>query len=379
LWKPYKRPKQDFKSIEIDIMDAVTKPILFNGFVVKGNLKVKNRIDKVFFTEIYELTDGSYLYLYLDLNPNEVMDRRDKFDVIRIKNESQNFVGVIVKQNSRDLLVSIKEELISAKGFECIAGMGTLKRLLIADVINPLKHPENFKKFKVSIPNGIILFGPPGCGKTFIIRKLAEELQYNFYEVKHSDLATPYIHGSVSNIGKVFAIAKENAPCVLFFDEISGLIPNRKKLQDSSSYKEEEIDEFLIQLNDAADKRILVVGATNYIDRLDPAAIRPGRFDKKIYVPPPDFEARKALFEMGLSNRPFDKNINFEHLAEMTDGFTCADIIEDIVESAARAAANLNKTLIDQGLIESEIARIRPRKVEKEKNEEKSDDTSYIR
>lgn len=360
-------------------MDAVTKPILFNGFVVKGNLKVKNRVDKVFFTEIYELTDGSYLYLYLNLNPNEVMDRRDKLDVVRIKNESQNFVGVIVKQNSRDLLVSIKDELISARGFECIAGMDTLKRLLIADVINPLKHPENFKKFKVSIPNGIILFGPPGCGKTFIIRKLAEELQYNFYEVKHSDLATPYIHGSVSNIGKVFAIAKENAPCVLFFDEISGLIPNRKTLQDNSSYKEEEIDEFLIQLNDAADKRILVVGATNYIDRLDPAAIRPGRFDKKIYVAPPDFEARKALFKMGLSNRPFDKNIDFAHLAEISEGFTCADIIEDIVESAARAAANLNKTLIDQALIEREIARIKPRKVEKEGKGDKEDDTSYIR
>jgi transitional endoplasmic reticulum ATPase len=359
-------------------MDAVTKPTLFNGFVIKGNLKVRNRIDKIFFSEIYELTDGSYLYLYLNLNPNEVMDRRDKLDVIRIKNESQNFVGVIVKQNSRDLLVSIKDELISAKGFECIAGMDALKRLLIADVINPLKHPENFKKFKVSIPNGIILFGPPGCGKTFIIRKLAEELQYNFYEVKHSDLATPYIHGSVSNIGKVFTIAKENAPCVLFFDEISGLIPNRKTLQDNSSYKEEEIDEFLIQLNDAADKRILVVGATNYIDRLDPAAIRPGRFDKKIYVPPPDFEARKALFKMGLSNRPFDKNIDFGHLAEMADGFTCADIIEDIVESAARAAANLNKTLIDQALLEKEITRIKPTKGATTKKISE-DDTSYIR
>ncbi len=344
-------------------MDALTKPTLFNGFVIKGNIKIKNRIDKVFFTEIYELTDGSYLYLYLNLNPNEVMDRRDKFDVVRIKNENDNFIGVITKQNSRDLLVSIKEDLISARGFECIAGMDALKLLLISNVINPLKHPENFKRFKVSIPNGIILYGPPGCGKTFIIRKLAEELQYNFYEVKHSDLTTPYIHGSVSNIGKVFAIAKQNAPCVLFFDEISGLIPDRKNLQDNSSYKEEEIDEFLIQLNDAADNKILVVGATNYIERLDAAAIRPGRFDKKIYVPPPDLEARKALFRMGLSNRPFDKNIDFNHLAEITNGFTCADIIEDIIESAARTAANLNKTLIDEKLIETEISRIKSSKM----------------
>lgn len=360
-------------------MDTVTKPVLFNGFEIRGSLKVKNRIDKVFFTEVYELTDGRYLYLFLNLNPNEVMDRREKFDVIRVKNESENYIGVIVKEYSKENLITIKEELISAKGFECIAGMEGLKRQLIADVINPLKHPENFKKFKVSIPNGIILFGPPGCGKTFIIRKLAEELGYNFFEVKHSDLATPYIHGSVSNIGKVFATAKANAPCLLFFDEISGLIPNRKNLQDTTSYKEEEIDEFLIQLNDAADSRILVVGATNYIERLDPAAIRPGRFDKKIFVPPPDFEARKSLFKMGLSNRPFDKNIDFKHLADITEGFTCADIIEDVVESAARAAANLNRPLINQELIEREIARVKPRKIDKEKKEEDGDDTSYIR
>lgn len=360
-------------------MEATTKPILFNGFALRDGIKVKNRIDKIFFTEVYELTDSSYLYLFLNLNPNEVMDRRDKFDVIRIKSDNENYVGVIVKDYSKEKLISIKEDLISAKGFECIAGMDDLKRQLIADVINPLKHPDNFKKFKVSIPNGIILFGPPGCGKTFIIRKLAEELGYNFFEVKHSDLATPYIHGSVSNIGKVFATAKANAPCLLFFDEISGLIPNRKNLQDASSYKEEEIDEFLIQLNDAADNRILVVGATNYIERLDPAAIRPGRFDKKIFVPPPDFEARKALFKMGLSNRPFDKNIDFKHLADITEGFTAADIIEDVVESAARAAANLDRSLINQELVEKEIERIRPKKVDKEKKGSDYEGASYIR
>jgi transitional endoplasmic reticulum ATPase len=358
-------------------MEASTKPILFNGFVLRGKLTVENRVERAFFTDVYKLSDGSFLYLFLNLNPNEALDRRDKYDVIRIKNESENYLGVIVKEYSKEQLVSIREDLVSAKGFECIAGMDNLKKQLIADVINPLKHPENFKKFNVSIPNGIILFGPPGCGKTFIVRKLAEELKYSFFEVKHSDLATPYIHGSVSNIGKVFDIAKQSAPSILFFDEISGLLPNRSSLHESSGYKEEEIDEFLVQLNDAADNRILVVGATNYIERLDPAAIRPGRFDKKIYVPPPDFEARKALFKVGLSNRPYDKHINFDDLARVTEGFTAADIIEDTIESAARAAANLNMELINQKLLESEIVRIRPQKVEIPK--EDSGGSSYIR
>ena len=360
-------------------METTTKPILFNGFVIHDNLAVKSRIERIFFTEVYELSDGSYLYLFLNLSPNDVLDRKEKYEVIRIRSGGEEYVGVIVKARSNEQIIAIRDDLTRAKGLECIAGMENLKRQLVADVINPLRHPDNFKKFKVSIPNGIILFGPPGCGKTFIIRRLAEELQYNFFEVKHSDLATPYIHGSVSNIGKAFDMAKQNAPAILFFDEISGLIPNRANLQSESSHKEEEIDEFLMQLNDAADNRILVVGATNYLERIDPAALRPGRFDKIIHVPPPDFEARKALFKIGLSSRPCDKHIDFNHLARITDGFTCADIIEGVVESTARTAANLNKTEIDQALIEKEIGRRpKPKAVE---NPKKKDDTytGYIR
>lgn len=130
----------------------------------------------------------------------------------------------------------------SSRGLKGVAGMKELKKLLISDVINPLRHPERFKKFKVGIPNGILLYGPPGCGKTFIVKKLAEELNYAFFDVTHSDLATPFIHGSVGNIGKVFSQAQENAPAIIFFDEISGLIPDRSKLHEFSSHKEEEIN-----------------------------------------------------------------------------------------------------------------------------------------
>ncbi len=341
-------------------MTISTKPTLYNGFKVREHLTVKTRVERVFFTDVYELSDGRYLYLFTNLNPNDVVDRSDKYDILRVNNESESYIGVIVNAHSKNQVSSIKEDLSVAKGFECVAGMRDLKNLLISDVINPLRNPENFKKFKVSIPNGIILYGPPGCGKTFIVRKLAEELGYNFFDVKHSDLATPFIHGSVSNIGKVFGMAKQNAPAVVFFDEISGLVPDRKHLQESSSHKEEEVDEFLMQLNDAGDNHILVVGATNYIDRIDPAVLRPGRFDKKIYVPPPDLEARKELFTIGLTNRPHDKNIDFDYLALITEGLTCADIIEGIVESSARVAANTNKTEIDQALIELEIHRVKP-------------------
>ncbi len=341
-------------------MGIVTKPILYPGFKIKNDVTVVARIEKIYFTEIYSLSNGKVFYLFLSVKPNEVVDQKDKLELVKISSNGSDYIGAIVDTHTQGQLMKIVDELTNLRGFDCIAGMDKLKQTLIAEVINPLKDPERFKKFKVSIPNGIILYGPPGCGKTFIVRKLAEELGYNFIEVKHSDLATPFIHGSVGNIGKVFAKAQDSAPAILFFDEISGLVPNRQNLQGEGSHKEEEVNEFLIQLNDAADNKILVVGATNFIERLDPAILRPGRMDKKIYVSPPDFEARRELFKLGLSGRPYDKNIDFDGLANKTEGFSCADIIEGIVEGSARIAANLNDVAINQELLEKEIKNVKP-------------------
>ena len=355
-------------------MTVSIKPILYNGFQVRKDLIVKNRIERIFFTDVYELSNGKYLYLFVNLNPSDLIDKNKKYDIIEIENEMKTYVGIIVNTHCKNQVFAIKEDLVSIKGFECVAGMQELKDLLTTDVINPLRNPEKFKKFKVSIPNGLILYGPPGCGKTFIVRKLAEELGYNFTEVKHSDLATPFIHGSVNNIEKEFKKAQQNAPTLLFFDEISGLVPDRRNMSDfDDGYKEEEVNEFLMQFNDVGDKDILVVGATSYIDRIDPAVLRPGRFDKKIHVPPPDFETRRSLFKVGLANRPFDKNIDFNHLSSLTKEFTCADIIKDVVESSARFAANHDMKLIDQKTIESEIARIIKQKSTQKNNYKISD------
>lgn len=341
-------------------MSNPTKPILYPGFKIRNDVTVVARLEKVYFTEVYSLSDGKIFYLFLSVKPNEVVGQKDRVDLVKISSNGNEYVGAIVDIHSQGQLVKIVDELTNLRGFDCIAGMHELKETLIAEVINPLRDPERFKKFKVSIPNGIILYGPPGCGKTFIVRKLAEELGYTFIEVKHSDLATPFIHGSVGNIGRVFANAKDNAPAIVFFDEISGLVPNRQNIHGEGSHKEEEINEFLIQLNDASDNGILVVGATNYIDRIDPAILRPGRMDKKIYVSPPDFEARKELFKLGLSGRPHDENIDFKELAEKTEGFSSADIIEGVVEGAARIAANMNNTAISLELLEKEMGNIQP-------------------
>jgi len=245
------------------------------------------------------------------------------------------------------------------RGFDCVAGMKELKSLLINDVIEPLLNPEKFKKFKLSIPNGILLYGPPGCGKTFIVKKLSEEIGYNFIELNPSSVATSYVHGAVGNIAKVFEMAKLQAPSIVFIDEIEGLLPKREELGSHADTKKEEINEFLLQLNNAGVNKTLVVGATNRPQMIDSAILRAGRMDKRIFVPPPDFEARKEMFRICLSGRPYDKEIDFEKLAEMTDNYVSSDI-ELIVTEAARMAVIRDKNLIDEKMMIEAVQKCTP-------------------
>lgn len=340
-------------------MSKLTKPILYNGFKVKEGVTIKNRIEKIFFTEIYNLSDDTYFYLFLNIKPNEVIDRGKKYDLIKVQHEGIEYMGIITKEHSHDKITQIIEDLTVLKGFDLVAGMKELKSLLINDVIHPLLHPEKFEKFKLSIPNGILLYGPPGCGKTFIVRKLAEEMGYNFIELKPSEIATPYIHGAVSNIAKVFEMAKLKAPSIIFIDEIEGLLPKREELGGQADIKKEEINQFLMELNDAGDNKILVVGATNRPHMIDSAILRSGRMDKRIYVSPPDFEARKELFKIYLSGRPYDKKIDFEKLAKLTEMFVSSDI-ELIVTEAARLAVAGDKPLINEKMFISIIEKFAP-------------------
>jgi transitional endoplasmic reticulum ATPase len=133
---------------------------------------------------VYSLLDGRYLYLLTKVPPDAIIGRREKHGVITVTANGEEYPCVIASEHTRDKVIAVTESLTSLRGLDSVAGMNDLKRLLINDVINPLLNPEKYKKFRLSIPNAILLYGPPGCGKTFIVKKLAEELSYHMFQLK---------------------------------------------------------------------------------------------------------------------------------------------------------------------------------------------------
>jgi transitional endoplasmic reticulum ATPase len=242
------------------------------------------------------------------------------------------------------------------KGFSAIAGMQDLKAQLQVDVIDALRNPEEYQKYGVTIPNGMLLYGPPGCGKTFFAKHFAEEVGFNFMMIKPSSLKSRYVNATQENIAKMFEEAEENAPTIIFIDEMNELVPNRDS--DAHEMSKSAVNEMLAQMDRTGEKGIFIIGATNYPHMIDPAILRAGRLDKKFYLSPPDFEARKAMFEMYLKSRPLDFGIDYEKLSNLTESYVAADI-ELIVNDASRIALK-NKERISMAILMNVIKSTKP-------------------
>ena len=232
-------------------------------------------------------------------------------------------------------------------GFADVAGLDDLKERLQNEVIDLIKNPEKYSKLRVKIPNGLLLYGPPGCGKTFIAEKFAEEIGCNYMYIHCSDVASPYIHGGQEKIASVFEQAKSNAPTILFLDELDAMLADRSKHTNISEYG--EVNEFLTHLNNCADDKIFVIGATNNPKGIDSAALRSGRLDIKVYVPNPDEKCREALLKLYLKDIVVD-DIDYNKLVNLTDGYVSRDICS-LVNKAALITAQANLDLITMDLL----------------------------
>ena len=233
----------------------------------------------------------------------------------------------------------------TGNGFADVAGMRELKAQLQRDVINLLREPEKYRRY------GISLYGPPGCGKTFFAKKLAEEVGFNFIVRTPSDLKSRYVNATQENIAAMFKEAEENAPTIIFIDEINELLPKRNG--DAHEMSRSAVNEMLAQMDRTGERGIFVIGATNLPDEIDEAMLRTGRLEKRIYVGPPDEEARKEMFEMYLKDRYTDFGIDYEHLAMLTKGYVSSDI-RYLVDEAARLALSRNEK-ITMKLLEDSI------------------------
>jgi len=227
-----------------------------------------------------------------------------------------------------------------------VGGMSSLKQRLIEAVEWPLKYPHFFKKGGVTPPKGILLVGPPGCGKTMMAKAIATESRVNFISVKGPALMSKWVGESEKGVREIFHKARQAAPCIIFFDEIDALIPTRSAGSSDSHVSERIMSQFLAEFDGIDELRgVLVLGATNRLDMLDTAVLRPGRFDDIVEMMMPDQADREAIFAVHLRQKPMAKEIQTVTLAGKTEGFSGADIAAVVRKAAMTAVRRAVKTL----------------------------------
>lgn len=207
-----------------------------------------------------------------------------------------------------------------------IGGLKEVKQKLREAIEWPLKYGEIFSHMDAKPPKGILLYGPPGTGKTLLAKAVATESEANFISVKGPEFLSKWVGESERAVRETFRKARQAAPCIIFFDEIDAIAPQRGSLGDTH-VTERVISQLLTEMDGLEELRdVTVIAATNRPDIIDPALLRPGRFDRLIYIPPPDKEARKEIFKIHTRKKPLAEDVDLEELAEKTEGYTGADI-----------------------------------------------------
>jgi transitional endoplasmic reticulum ATPase len=219
-----------------------------------------------------------------------------------------------------------------------IGGLEGIKQELQEAVEWPIKNPEMFKRMGIRPPKGIALFGPPGCGKTLLARAVATESEANFITIKGPEVFSKWVGESEKAIREVFRKARMAAPAVIFFDEFDSLVPRRGLGYGDSGVSERVISQLLTEMDGIATlEDVTIIAATNRPDIVDPAVLRPGRFDRLVYVPEPDEKARLEIFKLYTKDMPIAKDVDLQKLAFDTKMYSGADIEAFCREAAMNA------------------------------------------
>lgn len=235
--------------------------------------------------------------------------------------------------------------------WEDVGGLEEVKQELREAVEWPLRYPQVFSQLKTKPPKGILLFGPPGTGKTMLAKAVANESECNFISVKGPELLSKWVGESEKGVREIFRKARQASPAIIFFDEVDALVPKRGTYAGSSHVTESVVSQILTELDGLEElKDVTVIGATNRPDMLDPALMRPGRMERHIYVPPPDRESRKKIFEVYLrdADSVLTEDVSIDDLVAETDGYVGADIEALVREAKLQAMREFLSVMKDK-------------------------------
>lgn len=230
--------------------------------------------------------------------------------------------------------ISYRQSPATRRGLDAVAGMDDLKKLFRRNFVQIVQNPKIAKAYGITPCNCTLLYGPQGCGKTYIAEKAAEESGLKYRVINPSDLGSIFVHGAQGKIAEAFQEAIKNAPMILIFDEFDAIAPKRDS--EVNPHQAGEVNELLCQLNSCADKGVYVLATTNRPDMIDSAIMRTGRVDEMFYVPFPDLKARHDLLAMELEKRPCADDIDLDALANATENYTGSDLAFIVKECARR-------------------------------------------
>ena len=242
-----------------------------------------------------------------------------------------------------------------------VGDMVEVKAALTEAVLWPLQYPDTFDRLGVAPPRGLLLYGPPGCGKTFLVKAIAGSGQANVLSVKGAELLSKWVGESERAVRELFRRARESAPAIVFLDEVDALAPVRGQSSDGGT-TDRVVAALLTELDGVESLRdVVVIGATNRPDLIDPAMLRPGRLERLVFAPPPDAEARALILRAAAKGVPFEDGVDLAAFGERTDGFSAADCTALVREAALTAMReSMSATTVTAAHLEHALTRVRP-------------------